>query len=56
LVVGALKQAPEGLRSEHLQRVLKLSKKEIVGPLALALSQKKVSKKGQRRSTTYFAK
>jgi hypothetical protein len=56
VIVSALKSAPEGLRSEHLQRVLKLSKKEIVGPLNLALSEKKISKKGQRRSTTYFAK
>jgi hypothetical protein len=56
LVVSALKSAPEGLRSEHLQRVLKISKKELVGPLNLALGQKKISKKGERRSTTYFAK
>jgi hypothetical protein len=55
-IVGALKHAPEGLRSEHLQRVLKLSKKEIIGPLNLALEGKKVTKKGQKRSTTYFAK
>jgi hypothetical protein len=55
-IVGALKQAPEGLRSEHLQRVLKLDKKEISGPLGVALSEKKISKKGQKRSTTYFAK
>ncbi len=56
LIVGALKSAPEGLRSEHLQKVLKLDKKEISGPIALALSEKKISKKGQKQSTTYFAK
>ncbi len=55
-IVGALKQAPEGLRSEHLQRILKLDKKEITGPLTLALEGKKISKKGQKRSTTYFTK
>ena len=56
VILGALKQAPEGLRSEHLQKVLKLDKKEISGPISLALSEKKISKKGQKRSTTYFAK
>ena len=56
LIVGALKPAIEGLRSEQLQKVLKLDKKEITGPLNLALSEKKISKKGQKRSTTYFVK
>ena len=54
LVVGALGKAKEGLRSEQLQETLKLSKKEIVGPLTLALSEKKIVKKGQKRATTYF--
>ncbi len=56
VIVTELGKHKEGLRSEQLQKTLKLSKKEIVGPLGLALEQKKISKKGQRRSTTYFAK
>jgi hypothetical protein len=56
LVVAKLGEHKDGLRSEQLQKALKLSKKEIVGPLTLALAKKKVTKKGQRRSTTYFAK
>jgi hypothetical protein len=56
VIVSALSQAPEGLRSEHLQRVLKLDKKEITGPLSQALASKKITKKGKKRSTTYFAK
>ena len=55
LIMSALASAPEGLRSEHLQRVLKLNKKEIVRPIELALKAKKIAKKGQKRSTTYYA-
>jgi hypothetical protein len=36
--------------------VLKLDKKEITRPLAEALAAKKISKRGQKRSTAYFAK
>ena len=56
LVVKALGDHKTGLRSEQLQKTLKLSKKEIVGPIAQALASKKISKKGERRATTYFAK
>ena len=55
-IVGALKKSKDGLRSEQLQKLLKLDKKEISGPLAEALDGKKISKKGQRRATTYFAR
>jgi hypothetical protein len=56
LITKALAGAAKGLRSEELQNALKLSKKEIVGPLNQALAAKKVTKKGQKRATTYFAK
>jgi hypothetical protein len=56
LITKALVAAGKGLRSEELQKVLKLDKKEIVGPLAQALAAKKITKKGQKRATTYFAK
>jgi hypothetical protein len=52
-IVGALKKSKDGMRSEQLQKLLKLDKKEISGPLAEALEGKKISKKGQRRATTY---
>jgi hypothetical protein len=55
-VVGALKKSKSGMRSEQLQKVLGLDKKEITGPLAEALTAKKISKKGERRATTYFAR
>jgi hypothetical protein len=56
LITAELGRHKEGLRSEQLQKALKLDKKEITGPLSLALSEKRISKKGQKRSTTYFAK
>ena len=56
LIVGKLGERKAGMRSEELQKALKLDKKEITGPLNLALSTKKVVKTGQKRSTTYFAK
>jgi hypothetical protein len=55
LIVGKLGEHKTGLRSEQLQKALKLSKKEIVGPLNQGLAAKKITKKGERRSTTYFA-
>ena len=44
------------MRSEQLQKLLSLDKKEISGPLNEALEGKKITKKGQRRATTYFAR
>jgi hypothetical protein len=55
-IVGALKKSKDGMRSEQIQKVLKLDKKEIFGPLNEALEGKKITKKGQRRATTYFAR
>lgn len=55
-IVAALEKAKSGLRSEELQKVLGLSKKEITGPINEALAGKKIRKTGERRSTTYFAK
>ena len=56
LIVGKLGEHKEGLRSEQLQQALKLDKKEITGPLSQALAAKKITKKGQKRLTTYFAR
>src|SRR5262249_33742302 len=55
-IVGALAKEKGGLRSEQLQQVLGLDKKEITGPLNEALAGKKIRKTGQKRATTYFAK
>jgi hypothetical protein len=55
-IAAALKGHKSGLRSEQLQKVLHLPKREITGPIALALKSKKITKRGQRRATTYFAR
>ena len=55
-IVGALKKHKAGMRSEQLQKLLSLDKKEISGPLTEALSGRKITKKGERRATTYFAR
>ena len=55
-IVAALKKNKAGMRSEQLQKLLNLDKKEISGPLNEALEGKKITKKGQRRATTYFAR
>jgi hypothetical protein len=55
-IVGALKKNKAGMRSEQLQKLLSLDKREISGPLAEALDGKKIAKKGERRATTYFVR
>jgi hypothetical protein len=55
-IVGALKKHKAGMRSEQLQKLLALDKKEISGPLTEALSGRKITKKGERRATTYFVR
>lgn len=54
-IATALKGHKSGLRSEQLQKVLHLPKKEITRPITLALKSKKITKRGQKRATTYFA-
>jgi hypothetical protein len=56
VIVAKLREHRAGLRSEQLQKVLKVSKAEIVGPIAAALASKKIVKTGEKRATTYFAR
>ncbi len=56
VIVAKLREHRAGLRSEQLQKVLRLSKQEIVGPLTAALAAKKIVKTGEKRATTYFAR
>ena len=55
VIVAKLREHRAGLRSEQLQKVLKLSKAEIVGPIASALAARTIVKTGEKRATTYFA-
>jgi Fic family protein len=55
-VVGILKATRgKGLRSEEIQKALKLDRREMPRVLGEGLSKKKLKSKGKRRSTTYFA-
>lgn len=55
-IVALLKSRPEGLRSEDIQRELKLSRKDLPRPLASALAAKLIRKTGAKRATRYFAR
>jgi hypothetical protein len=55
-IVALLGKSPKGLRSEEIRAKLGLSKQEIPRPLADALAEKLISKKGEKRATTYFKK
>jgi hypothetical protein len=55
-IVGAVKGAKAGLRSEQIQKALGLSKKDTQRPIAWALEKKLLRKTGEKRGTTYFAK
>lgn len=54
-IVGLLEKHSEGLRAEQIRAQLGLEAKELPRPLADALAAKRISKKGQKRATTYFA-
>ncbi len=53
-LVAALKQHKNGLRAEHLRKALGVAKPAMASAVAKALASKKIKKKGQRRTTTYF--
>src|SRR3954447_10833623 len=55
-IVALLQKHKGGLRSEQIRSQLGLDKKEMPRPLAEGLAAKKLTKKGQKRSTTYFAR
>ena len=46
----------EGVRVEQISAALQLPTKELSGPIKVLLESKQISKKGNRRATTYFAK
>jgi hypothetical protein len=55
-IVDLLSGTPKGLRAEQIRAALNLSSKELPRPIAQALSSKQISKVGQKRATTYFAR
>jgi hypothetical protein len=55
-VHGLLKASKGGLRAEQIRAALKLDVREMPRVLKEGLATKKLSSKGQKRATTYFAK
>ena len=55
-IVGLLKKNKSGLRAEQIRAALNLDARELPRPIDEALAAKKITKKGQKRATTYFAK
>ena len=55
-IVSLLKQHPQGLRAEQIRDKLGLQAKELPRPLKEGLDGGRLSKVGQKRATTYFAK
>ena len=55
-IVGLLKASPAGLRAEEIRAKLGLQAKELPRPLKEGLDAGTLSKTGQKRATTYFAR
>jgi hypothetical protein len=55
-VVAAVKKRKDGLRAEQIRVELGLQAKEMPRVLKEALAAKKLTAKGQKRATTYFAR
>jgi hypothetical protein len=55
-IVALVKKHAKGLRAEQIRAELGIAKKEWARPLEAALASKKMTKKGEKRATTYFAK
>ena len=55
-IVSLLAKHPKGLRAEEIRGKLNLSKQEVPRPIADALAERLITKKGEKRATTYFKK
>jgi hypothetical protein len=55
-VVTLLKSKKAGLRAEQIRTALQMQSKEMPRILKQGLSAKKLSSKGEKRATTYFAR
>ena len=55
-IVSVVGKAASGLRAEQIRAALGVEAKELPRPLADAVSAGRLTKTGQKRATTYFAK
>lgn len=54
-IVALVSKHADGLRAEQIRKELGLVAKELPRPLAEGLATKRLTKKGEKRATTYFA-
>ncbi len=54
-IVGLVARHPGGLRAEQIRAQLGIPRNALLRPLALAVSSRRLSKRGHKRSTTYTA-
>ncbi len=55
-IVSLLESRQSGLRAEQIRDALHLESKELPRPLAEALASRRITKTGEKRATTYFAR
>jgi hypothetical protein len=53
-ICSLLSSKPKGLRAEQIRDELGLDAKELPRPLADALAERRITKSGRKRATTYF--
>ena len=54
-IVDLCKQHEDGIHAEEMRAMLKIPRREILRPIAVALAEKRIRKTGHKRSTLYFA-
>ena len=54
-IVAVVKAHKKGINAEGIKAALKVDRRELPKPLAMALKTKKIHKKGRKRATMYFA-
>lgn len=54
-LVAIVKGAKSGINAEGLKAALGIDRRELPRPLGMALESKRISKRGHKRATTYFA-
>jgi hypothetical protein len=55
-IEGLLSKSPRGLRAEEIRQQLGMQSKELPRPLKEGVEAGRLTKSGQKRATTYFAK
>ena len=53
-IIALVAANKNGINAEGIKSALKIERKELPRPLAMALKSKKISKRGKKRATKYF--